>query len=48
METGDENQSHFSYAVTFSPDLWSETACEERGYEQWPTTTDVCITTLQG
>ena len=46
METGDENQSHFSYAVTFSPDLWSETACEERGYEPW--SNDACITTLQG
>ena len=44
-EIEDENQNYFSYLVLYPYQLWSHTACEERGYEEWYY---YCITTFQG
>ena len=46
-DIGDENQSHFSYLVSYLPyDLKSDTSCEERGYEKG--IYGNCITSFQG
>ena len=48
-EIEDKNDIYFAYLVWLPDALRSETACEERGYEDfWEKNSSNCITTFQG
>ena len=53
VKTEDDNESQFSYMVRLQDDFfWSDTWCDERGYEEWEmhgiNISGHCITTFQG